>query len=58
MIKPDRVMRHGGLLGLKALNKRLINNFSVNNQSLRGCQGLKNDTRKPLLRVMNRKITK
>lgn len=53
-IKHDRVMRQGGLLSFKVLNRRLINSFSVNNQNL----GLKDDTRRPLLRVMNGKIIK
>lgn len=58
MIKHNRIMRHGGLLGFKVLNRGLINSFSVNSERLRRCQGIKNDTRRPLLRVMNIKITK
>lgn len=42
MIMHDRIMRHGGLLGFKVLNRGLINSFSVNNQKRLGrCQGLK-----------------
>lgn len=58
MIKHDRIMRHGGLLGFKVLNRRLINSVSVNSERFRRCRGIKNDTRRPLLRVMNIKITK
>lgn len=58
MIKHDRIMRRGGLLGFKVLNRGLINGFSVNNRRLRRCQRLRSDTGKSVLKVMNIKITR
>lgn len=41
MITLDRIMRHGGLLGFKVLNRGLINSFSVNGEDSGGVRGLR-----------------